>query len=331
MQESQHKHSSLRQIGKGFCGSAWASDHGRPLQAALKREDGGPFRSVRKEWEAHVDILSSLAASRSLGLPIAIFINIPQHRAYIDASDHDWWRLQESRFPAQYEHCNTLISERTPPLDREARETIIDKYCPSPLQSAVRSNRKDEDCLVRVYLGRRRKNVERPSRFFTLRNKPLYVDQLVELGLPIESYAREMADALAIIYWHAHKDANDIEFVIAPPRQGEAAIHSDMLGSHRLWVLDFDCVNPITFDDQGIDRAARAFLRNDPYYPRPDSNDPMDQDLWRLFADRFIHASTLILGEENVSIAWRLLRRIEELGEDRRARVTDILGQSKAD
>lgn len=110
-----------------------------------------------------------------------------------------------------------LITERIPPLPKQVRDSIIDLYCPDSLKASAKVSDPDQDCLVRPYLGRRRRLVKQ-SRFqaFSLRNYPLHVDQMEDLELDIRHYARLMAEALADLYWRARVDANAVEFVLAP-------------------------------------------------------------------------------------------------------------------
>ncbi|KAK5726046.1 hypothetical protein LTR15_004238 [Elasticomyces elasticus] len=310
----------FRQIGKGFCGSVWATDRPGPA-SAMKREDGGPLRSVAKDSARHITIERSLKDVQGR-LNLAQRLNMPQHRELIRGDDSEWWRLRSARFPPTYQPCNTLIAERILPLERDAREKLIDLFCPERSRATIKTSRKDEDCLIRPYLGRRRANFSCPSPFFTLRNKPLLVHQLDGMGLPIDEYAQVMADTLAILYWHAKTDANDVEFVLAPPRSGEEAFQSEVLGAHRLWLLDFDRVNHIALDEVGIEQAARAFFRNDPFYPRPDCEHETDRRLWEVFSGRFLESSTAILGD--VKLAQMMINRLEALGEERRQNRLDL-------
>ncbi|KAK4978604.1 hypothetical protein LTR42_001104 [Elasticomyces elasticus] len=151
------------------------------------------------------------------------------------------------------------------------------------------------------------------------------------MGLPIDEYAQVMADTLAVLYWHAKTDANDVEFVLAPPRQGEEdnAFQSEMLGAHGLWLLDYDCVNHITLDDAGIEQAARAFFRNDPFYPRPDWEHETDRRLWEVFSRRFLESSTAILGDAR--LARMMIERLEALGEERRQNRVDLQAADERD
>ena len=107
--------------------------------------------------------------------------------------------------------------------------------------------------------------------------------------------------------WKAHIDANDVEFVLAPPPKSNQSkafeepmahgtiIKSHSLGEHAVWILDFDCCKPMSLDEKGVDQAVTAFYQNDPYYPRPKRGDLGDQTLWKVFKDRFLEASETIL------------------------------------
>lgn len=310
----------FRQIGKGFCGSVWAPDCDG-LSIAMKREDGGPYRSVSKDSTMHMRIERSLEqAQATLGL--AVQVHIPQHHTLVSSDDSEWWNSRASRFPSGYQHCNTLLTDRILPLGREAREKLIDTFCPEEIKDMVKHNRQDEDCLIRPYIGRRTRKAT-PSKFFTLRNKPLCINQMESIKLPIEKYTRAMAEALAVIYWHSKTDANDIEFVLAPGRTDPGDFESEVLGRHSLWILDFDCVNMLTHDKAGIDRAALAYMRNDPFWPRPVSEWQADQETWDTFRTRFLESSKFILGDDN-ELPQMLIDRLEVLGRERRETIVAL-------
>lgn len=116
--------------------------------------------------------------------------------------------------------------------------------------------------------------------------------------------------------WKAHIDANDVEFVLAPPPNSnhsksfeEPLAHNTVIKSHSLsehvvWILDFDCCKPMSLDKKGVDQAVTAFYKNDPYYPRPNRDELGDQTLWTVFKDRFLEASENFL--ERGSLEARL-------------------------
>ena len=288
----------------------------------MKREDGGPGRSVKKEYEIHKRVLRSLANFKSPK------IHVTECRALITRENNYWWDEQLTRFPEGYSPCNVLVSERIAPFTKAVREKLIDTYCPPSSRELIKSNLADTDCLIRVYLGRRLYNSDysRPKKYFSLRNFPLHADQMEGLGdLDMAGYARAMADSLAMMHWLAKVDANDVEFVIASPRPGdvfEATFTSVTLEQHALWILDFDCCNSMAMDETGVDQAVAAFFRNDPYYPRPGSENNHDQELWKIFRARFLETSSEMF-RDDVYLAHLprlLMDKIEEEGATRRAR-----------
>ena len=295
---------SLRRIGQGFCGTVWADATESTATCAMKREDGGPGRSLYNDYIMHQTAFENINATPSCAL-------VPRCLQYVPIDHQAWWDEHLSRFPTEYQiPCNTLITDRILPFSEAVRNTIINEYCPKSLQSSIRSSEPDQDCLIRPYLGRRRR-FETQSRFkaFSLRNFPLHIDQIECLALDAVHYAKVMAETLANLYWKAHIDANDIEFVLAPPPAHDSllslekhmahhtTINSPTLGEHVIWILDFDCCKPMTLDEKGVEQAVAAFYKNDPFYPRPRRDDVKQQELWTLFKDRFLEASEAILGK----------------------------------
>ena len=268
--------SPFRRIGQGFCGTVWAAPTGSGDPSAIKREDGGPGRSLHNDYEMHLRVLNSLSGR----LPSLL---VPTCHEYVSCHNQNWCEERLSQFPKEFQvACNALVSERIPPFAKQARDILIERYCPEPLRpniELIKSSEPDHDCLVRPCLGRRRRlEKQSKSKSFSLRNYPLHIDQIEELQLDGKLYARIMAETLAHLYWGAHMDANDVEFVLAPPREGHSnpliahlprrsTIGSETLGEHVVWILDFDCCRPMTLDAKGVGQAVAAFFRNDPYYP----------------------------------------------------------------
>ena len=324
---AHHGNNNLfRKIGKGHCGSVWAPDC-TGKASAFKRADGLTGRSIENDSNMHQRIEHAFIVSQVEHPSRFAQLCILQHRRLISGKDTIWWRSHQSMFPAQFEACDTLETERILPLERRTREMLINKFCHPQIKDTIKASRDDEDCLVRPYLGRRTHGAG--SRFFTLRNKPLHLNQMLELDLPVIEYAHAMADALAIIYWRAQVDARDIEFVLAPARPDQispsAIFQSAEMGPHAMWILDFDCVRSISMDAAGVNEAATAFFEaNDPFYPRPGSDDEDDRKLWGVFVQRFLQSSRMILGESS-NLPAMLIKRLEEMGELRRR----LIGLSK--
>ena len=82
-----------------------------------------------------------------------------------------------------------------------------------------------------------------------------------------------------------------------------------------MWILDFDCCRAISVDEKGIEQACTAFFKNDPFYPRPGGGEAADEELWVVFKTKFLSASREILEGDEVWLAERFVRRVEEEGE----------------
>ena len=131
-----------------------------------------------------------------------------------------------------------------------------------------------------------------------------------------------MAETLAILYWKAHIDANNVEFVLAPPPTtsqslaSSSVIKSEALGEHVVWILDFDCCKSIPLDEKGVEQAVEAFYRNDPYYLRPKSSNGEDITLWTAFKDQFLEASESFLepGGMEAGLPEMWIRKVENKG-----------------
>ena len=313
-----------RCIGRGFCGTVWALEDSQHMAStAIKREDGGPGRSLANDYDMHLRVIQAME-NYQLNTPLSV----PQCHALIQPTD-SWWESQLPLFPSGFSPCRALASERIPKVPRPVSDKLVDLFCTGneSLATFVKTNEGDEDCLIRPYLGRRRRHRQEgasTSRFqrFSLRNVPLHVDQMEALSLDTKAYAQTMAEALALMHWVAGIDAGDVEFVLAPARNDnsglEPVFENRFLGMHAMWILDFDCCQPISLDETGVEQACTAFFKNDPFCPRPGSDETADEELWGVFKTRFLSTSRGILGAEDVWLAERLVRRIEEEGGLRR-------------
>ncbi|MCJ1411790.1 hypothetical protein MMC19_005882 [Ptychographa xylographoides] len=293
----------FRRIGQGFCGTVWTTSTGSADTYAIKREDGGPGRSLFNDYNMHKIILENLTVSQTR-------ISVPGCHQYVSSDDRTWWNERISGFPKDFQvPCNALVTDRIVPFPQAVRDFLIDAYCAEPLRSSIKISEPDQDCLIRPYLGRRRR-IAKQSKFhgFSLRNYPLHIDQIEELALDGAVYARIMAETLADLYWRAQVDANDIEFVLAPLKDAQTiqieersahdtTIRSQILGEHVVWILDFDCCKHMALNETGVQQAVDAFYRNDPFYPRPGRHNIKDQALWSEFRYRFLEASSAIFSQ----------------------------------
>ncbi|KAL6718466.1 hypothetical protein ACLMJK_004557 [Lecanora helva] len=292
-----------RRIGQGNCGTVWTAVSGFDAFISIKREDGGTGRSLKNDYNMHTQILHCLSSHHPR-------VQIPKCLEYVPSENEIWWTRQLPRFPNGFQvPCNALVTERIPPFSAMIRDRIIETFCPESLRASIesiKSSLPNKDCLIRPYLGRRRR-LEKQSKLssFSLRNYPLHADQIEELQLDTKLYARIIAATLADLYWRANVYANDVEFVLAPAKEDHSPsiIVSDTIGEHILWILDFDCCRRMEMDEEGVKQAVSAFYGNDPYYPRPRRENPQDRVLWEEFKTQFLESSAAIVKENDIDPA----------------------------
>lgn len=147
--------SPLRRIGAGFRGSVWAdpgsqdpivsacsTTSGRPQ--VIKREDGGPGRSVQNEHAMHQRLLQALREDTDTldhdGSEASFHVNFPDSYAFLAASNPAWSHNYDNllnRFSAGYIPCNALVNERIPPMPLAVRRLLVERYCPPSLEDAI--------------------------------------------------------------------------------------------------------------------------------------------------------------------------------------------------
>ncbi|MCJ1460362.1 hypothetical protein MMC28_010742 [Mycoblastus sanguinarius] len=263
-------------------------------------------------------------------------VQVPRCYRYIDKTETAWWTAHESLFPeGQRISENLLLTEHIAPINLVARDALIDQYCPEGLRAAAKLQTGNDDCLVRLYLGKRRDSTSRqksPS-MFGLRNFQLCLDQMQGLGLDTETFAFAMAEALAVMHWEAKIDAADVEFVLggAPclthdplPMLRELQCLQDnsstSLGTlgleaavTHIWLLDFNQCQPISMDDIGITQAVKRFFVNDPYYPRPLAPEgSYDEKLWQAFEGRYLEISGRLVRSEHRALPLLFIEKVAE-------------------
>ncbi|KAK4040874.1 zinc finger protein-domain-containing protein [Parachaetomium inaequale] len=273
--------------------------------------------------------------------PAALFrVNIPSHFAFL-APDAAAWANTLPRLPALHwadeRPPPALVSERVMPVPRQTRRLLVHAFRDRP--EGVLDNKWNEHCLVRPYLGRRRrrggdgaarKGTSKNSLVGSgLRDYPLHADQMEQLGLPAAQYALAMADALAFLHWTVRTDAAGVEFVLARPRHHAGLCigtqefdAGSVLGPHAMWLLDFDCCGEMPMTEEGVGEVARGFWMGDPFFPHPDCKGcDGDERLWRAFRDRYLCASReMVRGEDE---------RVRMLPEMVVARIVETVGVYK--
>ncbi|CAG7995997.1 unnamed protein product [Penicillium salamii] len=316
-QEQERTAVNYRTIGFGQCGVVFERP-GRNYVIKVAR----PFYedSLWADFTAHFQVRKAFQAQSTE--PVC---RVPKLFSYVTKENEQWWK-DNLPFLSPTPHSLALpamaiVTERILPLPKVARQALINAYCPATSRPAVSANHTNRDCLARVYLGRRRPTNLPPTPNFTLRNYNLCLDQMIDLGLPVQSFAAGIGEALAIVHWAAHVDAYDIEFVLGSEgdinytREVSACLnlsgaeqlkmtpHTDVDSlmkvnfrhrNTRLFVLDFNLCGvwdekcQLTSPDALISHLVTSFFENDPYYPLPLPESDTDKKLWDVFSMTYI-------------------------------------------
>ena len=267
---------------------------------------------------------------------------MPQAYGYVTEKHEAFWETDGQGFPPQYQspgHC--YFSERVLPIPKNLRHALIDMYFPEGIREIAKRDFANNDCLLRVYLGKRQDlSRQKPVRA-TLRNYNLHLDQMQELGLDINHFASIMANALATMHWKVGIDADDVEFVLGTQptlynknlpfsELEEAAEPMDTYQLNfgrrtiQMFLIDFNRCQFIYVDKErgtnammieeaaertpseqrtaSIEQAVNAFFRNDPYFPRPLCDDSQDEELWQTFQDAYLARDQRLLAEKDKEI-----------------------------
>lgn len=329
---AQQEHvEDFKKIGAGACGAVFAQEGKSVIVKLSKTNEDAPL------WNDYIMHLKIQEYFRAYSVTD---INIPKCHYFVPGNTHDWFSQHQSLVEAAQTVCNfptcALISERILPLPKATRTLLIQKYCLPRIKSTALSDKANDDCLVRIYLGSMQGKAT--GMFFSLRNFKLHLNQMADIKLDVEQMARRMGIAFAIMHWAAETDARDIEFVLGSSTLKSSQIPTeDILNLQSpvytgpplaledffqrvtgLWLLDFNQVRSITLDEAGVDQAVEAVRINDPYLPKPLQESAIEKKVWNTFAESYIRASDMVILDKgldrNVCALPRLfLRKLVEL------------------
>ncbi|KAK0643797.1 hypothetical protein B0T16DRAFT_459901 [Cercophora newfieldiana] len=232
---------TFRKIGFGQCGLIFTI----PNQPSTVIKVARPHFTFSLESDHKAHTLLSTTISHRPPSSLSLHAQIPSVSSFLPSSSPFWTPQTIASFPPTVASTGFplpsagLLSEYIPPLPLPVREAIISLYCPAERQQAVRNDEGNGDCLVRVYLGRRRTEAAKKAANFGLRNYNLCLDQMLNLGLSVGKYAEAMGEALAEMHFGAGMDGFDVEFVLGGRRQDDERAEGGLRGA-EMWVLDFN-------------------------------------------------------------------------------------------
>lgn len=306
---------AAQELGAGMCGVVYALTG---TEWAIKLSKPEKADELYRDYCNHIEVEE---AFHRLPLAARPAIPIPRTGDWIHPSNEQFWQSYQPRFPTNTPRNYGLISARIFPLPEPVREAVWDHFVPRSASRQALAEKQNKDCLVRVYLGRRQDRTATPN--FKLRNFELSINEMEFLRPDTMMYAEVMAATLAFLHWKVALDANDVEFVLGSsplvkPR-ATAAEHRQVdkdgarfLGQEfdftrraiGLWLLDFNQCKKFTQSQEGLKQMVNGFRWNDPYYPRPGSENTQDQSLWAHFEKVYLEASASLQGPQWMAEAF---------------------------
>ena len=110
-----------------------------------------------------------------------LIVHVPWGSGYINKEDRRWWAVHERLFPEDCRYLENLLrSERIPLVHLFAKHALINQYYPEGLRVDTMLQDSNKDCLIRLYLGRRRQStihVKETANCFGLWNFKLYLEK----------------------------------------------------------------------------------------------------------------------------------------------------------
>ncbi|KAL8872514.1 MAG: hypothetical protein Q9174_001871 [Haloplaca sp. 1 TL-2023] len=330
---------SFRSIGRGFCAEIF---HEPGTRSILKRAHDRSDIQLWHDYMFHTAVFHSIGSA--LDNIQFVHLSIPKPMRFIAANNEQWWATHRQQWPPGHprEASNILEMQLIPPLPHQTRQALIDQYCPFNLRTEAQKDPNNQNCLIRLYLGIRRPHgrpgLDEARSHFSLRNFEADLQVCSDLSIDTAVHAKTMAIALAVMHWSVKCNAQDVEFVLGSPiplaemaltrseieslplfTSSDAALKQKRRAV-QLWLLDFNQVEPISMDEDGVRNAVRAFWINDPYYPRPVPAGDADEELWTVFKKEYLGQSERCVDElaRKRDLPTRFIEEVEKEAEKRR-------------
>ncbi|KAK3294861.1 zinc finger protein-domain-containing protein [Chaetomium fimeti] len=315
-----HGNEPFTKIGAGICGAVFARQ-GKSYAIKLSKT-----KSHKVLWN---DYLMHVKIAHCFKLWEFDEVSIPACHYFAPPNESQFFAQHPGLAEAAEQVCHlptsALVTERILPLPARVRALIIDNYCAEHIKEEARADAASKDCLVRVYLGSTKG--KSCQQFFSLRNFKMHLNHMTELQLDIRTLAQRMGMAMALIHWAAETDGRGVEFVLGNssktvsraidpgklcrsvkplsytgPHSRQTEDFFGQVAATKLWVLDFDQVQPITMDRDGVAQAVDAVRLNDPFIPKPMQATADERKTWDAFAMSYLETADVILEVEGKDV-----------------------------
>lgn len=201
----------INQIGVGLQGVVFERVG---KESALKKEKpGNESRSsnLRKEYTIHCQVSAAFERYQLLTNSETL---VPKAFRFIPKTGEElFWEELLPKLPQEYRtRDNSMLLQRILPLPKVVRRALINKFITTDVSQArtLLADPRNKHCLARVYLGKENGTLSHES---PLRNFPMYLDNMKEIGIDTIKLANALGKAYATLHWGAGVNGDDIEFV----------------------------------------------------------------------------------------------------------------------
>ncbi|KAJ5943288.1 hypothetical protein N7516_003456 [Penicillium verrucosum] len=318
----------INQIGSGLQGVIFEVV-GKPH--ILKKENpGNEARSsnLQREYKTHCDVSAAFEHYRSA---THNKVHVPKPHNFISQTQNNaFWDEILPKIPQTYRaRGNVITMERILPLPKVVRKALITYFCSRERDLSITdiesllNNPSNKHCLARVYLGKTDGSINQDNPA-PLRNFPLYLGFMKELGIDTLALAKEMGKAYATLHWGAATNGDDVEFVLGTSASEEprALVESPDF-QHRavgLYLLDFGQCEAVDLT-QDCDVVYQAFkgamVTGDSQLFIPHSS--TSPALFAAFKKGYIDAGSVILSAKQLNNKFSMadfMQEYEEYAED---------------
>lgn len=319
----------INQIGSGLQGAVFEIV-GRTY--VFKKETPGNellSSNLQSEYKIHCDVFDAFELYKTSTQNI---VHVPKPQSFIPRYQEEatFWTEILPKIPKEYRiHEDVVTMERILPLPKVVRKALIAFFCRREWDlddtevECLLNEPENKHCLARVYLGKNEGSLHRENPA-PLRNLPLYLDWLQEMGIETAILAQEMGKAYATMHWGAAVDGDDVEFVLGTStiKGPEMPVESANI-QHRaigLYLLDFGQCEAVdlTVDSETVYQAFKGAMvlgDNQLFIPHASTS----PQLFAAFRKGYVDAGNVIISARKLKKKFNMddfMSEYEEYAQD---------------
>ncbi|CAG8269130.1 unnamed protein product [Penicillium olsonii] len=311
----------LQQINQIGAGSQGVVFERVGKDSVLKKERPGNeilSSNLTKEYTVHRQVSAAFDHYQPL---TKCETTVPRVLRFIPKTGEDpFWEELLPKLPGEYRtRDNSVLMQRILPLPKVVRRALIHRFITAdiPQASTLLADPTNKHCLARVYLGKANGTRSHES---PLRNFPLYLDDMKQIGIDTIELASALGKAYATLHWGAGVNGDDIEFVLGTT--AEQAVCGRQPHQDRaigLFFLDFGQCDIVDLSQESgtVYQAFKgAMVTGDNQHFIPHANQP---EFLAAFKKGYSAAGTIILGDKRLDSKFDIkefIQQYEEYAED---------------